>query len=127
MIDYGIDAQAIADAEIPAALRAAMPINHLKFLATLPYYHEEAGYVFVHAGVKPKIKLDHQLERDLLWIREPFLEYRGKFEAIVVHGHTPVQEPEFYRNRINIDTGAHASGHLTALAIGEHGIEVFTT
>jgi serine/threonine protein phosphatase 1 len=35
----------------------------------------------------------------------------------VVHGHTPVEHPEFHSNRINIDTGAWRSGVLTAIAI----------
>jgi serine/threonine protein phosphatase 1 len=32
-----------------------------------------------------------------------------------VHGHTPVLEPEFWPNRVNIDTGAYATGRLTCL------------
>ena len=36
---------------------------------------------------------------------------------MVVHGHTPVPEPEVLANRVNVDTGAFASGRLTALVI----------
>jgi serine/threonine protein phosphatase 1 len=36
---------------------------------------------------------------------------------VVVHGHTPVRSPEVYPNRINIDTGAYATGHLSVLSI----------
>ena len=39
------------------------------------------------------------------------------FEKVVVHGHTPVLEPQFLQNRINIDTGAYATGKLTCLRI----------
>jgi serine/threonine protein phosphatase 1 len=35
----------------------------------------------------------------------------------VVHGHTPVAEPDVRSNRINIDTGAYATGLLTCLTI----------
>jgi serine/threonine protein phosphatase 1 len=34
-----------------------------------------------------------------------------------VHGHTPVVEPDIRKNRINIDTGAVFTGHLTCLVL----------
>ena len=36
---------------------------------------------------------------------------------MIVHGHTPVAEPEVLPNRVNVDTGAFASGRLSALVI----------
>jgi len=38
-----------------------------------------------------------------------------------VHGHTPVERPEVRANRINIDTGAYATGELTCVALEEVG------
>jgi protein phosphatase len=40
-------------------------------------------------------------------------EYRGP--AAVVYGHTPVPEPEWLNNTVNIDTGCVFGGRLTAL------------
>jgi serine/threonine protein phosphatase 1 len=34
-----------------------------------------------------------------------------------VHGHTPAREPDIRHNRINIDTGAYATGRLTCLVL----------
>ncbi|MFL5803130.1 MAG: polynucleotide kinase-phosphatase, partial [Roseiflexaceae bacterium] len=44
-------------------------------------------------------------------------EYRGK--ATVVYGHTPVPEPEWLNQTINIDTGCVFGGRLTALRYPE--------
>jgi protein phosphatase len=44
-------------------------------------------------------------------------EYRGK--AMVVYGHTPIPEPEWLNNTVNIDTGAVFGGRLTALRYPE--------
>jgi len=43
--------------------------------------------------------------------------YRGR--ALVVYGHTPVREPEWIHNTVNIDTGCVYGGRLTALRYPE--------
>ena len=66
--------------------------------------------------------MSNQRAEDLLWIREEFLRYEGSFGKVVVHGHTPVDEPEIRNNRINIDTGAFATGNLTCAVLEEDQI-----
>jgi serine/threonine protein phosphatase 1 len=99
------------------ALRMAMPEDHKKFLSSLPLSLTCGDFFFSHAGARPGIPLETQHERDLLWIRDDFLQYPGHLGKVIVHGHTPVGKPEIYSNRINIDTGAYATGHLTCLVL----------
>ena len=96
-----------------AEWRQQIPSAHLEFMRNLTLRHTAGGYLFVHAGVQPGVPLEEQLAQDLLWIREPFLSYRGDFGAVVVHGHTPIREPVVRPNRVGIDTGAVMGGRLT--------------
>lgn len=99
------------------ALRDRLPAAHRRFLEGLRLTHREGDYVFVHAGVRPGLALDEQVEDDLLWIREPFLDSSEDRSYVVVHGHTPVESPELLFNRINVDTGAVWTGRLTAVVL----------
>lgn len=98
-------------------LRANLPASHLAFLEGLPLYHVEGGYTFVHAGIRPGVALEDQEERDLLWIRNAFLNSHADHGCCVVHGHTITREAEVRPNRIGIDTGAYYTGTLTCLVL----------
>ena len=77
--------------------------------------------------MKPNVELSRQKESDLLWIREEFLSSNDDFGKIIVHGHTPTREIEVGPNRINIDTGAFATGRLTCLVIEGESLSVIDT
>ena len=98
-------------------LARTLPAHHRGFLERLALHHREAGYLFVHAGLRPGVPLDEQDPEDLTWIREPFLSHRGSHGLCVVHGHTPEDTPQDLGNRIGVDTGACFSGILTAVAL----------
>lgn len=100
-----------------AALRERLPARHLEFLQGLRLAHAEGDYFFAHAGVRPGVALADQREEDLIWIRELFLNSTADHGKVVVHGHTIRPGPEVRPNRIGIDTGAYATGHLTCLAL----------
>lgn len=99
------------------AFNRAVPERHLAFLEGLPLKHEEGGYLFVHAGIRPRVALDRQRRHDLLWIRHEFLDSEADHGRVVVHGHSISNEPELLSNRIGIDTGAFMTGCLTALVL----------
>lgn len=109
--------------ELAVALNAQLPDIHRRFLAGLRTSFMCGGYFFTHAGVRPGIPLAHQSDDDLLWIRDEFLLHEEKFERIVVHGHTPVREIDIRPNRINIDTGAYATGRLSCLVLESNRVE----
>ena len=97
-----------------------LPATHLDFYQRLVLKYEIGGYFFVHAGIKPKIKLHLQREEDMLWIREEFINSTLFHDKVIVHGHTVTAEPEHLPNRIGLDTGAYSSGKLTC-AVFENG------
>jgi serine/threonine protein phosphatase 1 len=108
--------------DLAKGLCNAMPESHGRFLAGLQLSYTCGDFFFVHAGVRPGTSLSRQREEDMLWIREDFLLHEEPFEKIIVHGHTPVKEPEVRKNRINIDTGAYATGRLTCLKLEQDKI-----
>ena len=106
-----------------AALKAALPPEHLSFLQGLERYAEFGGYAFVHAGVKAGRSLVKQKDSDLLWIRERFLNSKRRFSHCVVHGHTPADAPFADERRVGIDTGAYATGVLTAARLEGEAVD----
>ena len=128
LLSYGLAPSINPDREEQLALVEALaqkiPNRHRDFFSNLRSKFVCGDFLFVHAGVKPGISLPRQKEEDLLWIREEFLSSDKDFGKFIVHGHTPVSKPDIRPNRINIDTGAYATGTLTLLTI--QGDDMFT-
>jgi serine/threonine protein phosphatase 1 len=104
-------------AELIKELAYRIPPYQRRFFNSLRLRFVCGDFFFVHAGVRPGIPLTQQKEEDMLWIREEFLESEELFSKYIVHGHTPVLQPDIRPNRINIDTGAYATGNLTLLTL----------
>jgi diadenosine tetraphosphatase ApaH/serine/threonine PP2A family protein phosphatase len=118
---YGVAASNVMGEQeaitVARALAQAIPPSHFDFLAWLRTSLAVGRYFICHAGVRPGVVLEEQAEQDLLWIREPFLTSLVDFGKIVVHGHTPTEQPELLQNRINVDTGAFITGRLTCAVL----------
>ena len=112
----GVLDQGSPGAIVDAAL-AAIPAAQLEWLASRPRALHVGDYYFVHAGIRPRRPLGQQTDEDRLWIREPFLSSTARHFAMIVHGHSISLEVERQPNRIGIDTGAYATGRLTALGL----------
>lgn len=104
-----------------------MPAAHRAFLEATRFFHSSGDYYFVHAGVRPDVALEKQEATDQMWIRDDFLSSDADFGKIVVHGHSIVMKPDVQNNRIGIDSGAYATGHLTALKLRGSEQRFFTT
>lgn len=113
--------------DVHASLVSSLPSEHEQFLLQLMPSVRIGRYGFVHAGLRPGVPFDQQVERDLYWIREEFLNDTKPLDVIVVHGHTPVDKPFWDSRRINVDTGAYISGKLTAVRLEENTVAFLST
>jgi serine/threonine protein phosphatase 1 len=104
-------------AAVHAEAREGVPKAHLDFIAALPSLHIAGDCAFVHAGVRPGVALDLQTETDLIWLREPFLSETASHGPLIVHGHTAIDRPRHYGNRLNLDSGAAYGGPLSAVVV----------
>jgi len=103
--------------EVAARLPLIVPERHLAYLAGGENLIQIGNYVFVHAGIRPGRALSEQAVKDLRWIREEFISAEPDWRETIVHGHTISKQIDIGRNRIGIDTGAYASGNLTAIGL----------
>jgi serine/threonine protein phosphatase 1 len=101
-----------------------IPPDHMEFFKALRLYYETEAYIFVHAGLRPKVPLASQESEDLLWIRDKFIYSKYNFGKTVVFGHTPLEKPLVESNKIGIDTGAVYGNALTCVQLPE--LEFFT-
>src|SRR5262249_9486048 len=129
LISYGLrpslNPSQTEQTELARLFKASLPNAHIRFLRQIRTSFSCGDFFFVHSGVRPGVSILHQREEDFLWIRDDFLLHEESFGKIIVHGHTPVPEPQIMSNRINIDTGAYATGRLTCVRI--EGATVATT
>jgi serine/threonine protein phosphatase 1 len=120
---YGVFCQNKPNAKQLIYLRdelvSRMPDDHIKMLRSLKSSFVLGDYFFCHAGIRIGLALSQQTDEFLLWTRNQPNAENGPQEKIIVHGHQPVNEPLIAQFHINVDTGAFATGRLTALKL--HG------
>jgi serine/threonine protein phosphatase 1 len=123
LASYGVDTggarrlPAMALEGVRDVLKQRLPAAHDRFLRSSRLSYVSGDYWFVHAGVRRGIPLEQQEVRDLLWIRSGFADRDEPGESVVVHGHTPVEEPALGRYRINLDTGAVFTNRVACLVL----------
>jgi serine/threonine protein phosphatase 1 len=128
VIPPGNRTDAAAWREARRQLIERMPPQHLDFLNATILVATFGDYVFVHAGVRPDIPLSEQDPADYMSIRKPFLKAKEPLPGkVVVFGHTPFDRPSLRGGKLPLDTGAYATGVLTAARIFEDRIKFIQT
>jgi serine/threonine protein phosphatase 1 len=122
LVSYDVDCSpnTTSEAELTGirdAFLERIPQTHLAVLNSMAQSATVGDYYFVHAGARPGVPLAKLQERDALWIRDGFADRDEPFEKIVVHGHSPVNDVFVGKHRINLDTGAYATGKLTCIVL----------
>ena len=94
-----------------------IPPDHMDFFKSLRLFYETEEFIFVHAGLRPRVPLESQKPQDLLWIRDKFVSTKYDFGKRVIFGHTPLKKPLVEPNKIGIDTGAVYGNALTCVQL----------
>jgi serine/threonine protein phosphatase 1 len=120
LMSYGVSPEEYDHAdlgELTRLMQAHIPETHMRFLDRFRKWYVNGDYLFVHAGIRPGLPLEQQKESDLRWIRREFIESKQDHGRMIIHGHSICEEIDEQSNRIGIDTGAYASGRLTAIGL----------
>lgn len=120
LLSYGVsekEYRGLGFEELLELIQQKVPASHVAFLSAFENMIEVGDYLFVHAGLRPGVPIEDQKTSDLCWIRDEFLSHRDSFGKMVIHGHSITEEIDERPNRIGIDTGAFASGRLTAIGL----------
>jgi len=110
----------------------AVPAEHLDFINSLPYYHEDDYAIYVHAGLELEKHPRDTAPQALLWMRDMdfYKNYNGK---PCIFGHTPtpllplrgrVGRHGIYisHSAIGIDTGYSVSSPLSCLSLPDFSL-----
>lgn len=121
----GVTESSGTDAIVKAAehLRDAMGDDLITWMRTLPTRWQSGNVAIVHAGADPVMAIEDQTTRSLHWGHPDFEKKQRDDGVWVVHGHTIVDAAHATNGRIAIDTGAYATGVLTAALIDENGVQ----
>lgn len=101
-----------------------IPREHLRLLCEAKIYFIAGDYLFVHGGVKPGMPIEEQSADTMLWIREEFLAVDKSCDYVVVHGHSAKEDAHNLPWRIGVDTGAYATGVLSAVRLSGRDREI---
>lgn len=127
LLSYGIAAKEVDSELTRQEFFDRIPQAHLRFFANLQISFRSGDYLFVHAGIRPRVPLERQDPHDMMWIREEFLRHKGPLGVVVVHGHSITLKPEFLSERIGIDTGAYATNVLSCVVLDGSSRAILST
>jgi Calcineurin-like phosphoesterase len=112
--------------QIAHELRVAMGGDLIDWLRSRPLFWRSGNVAVVHAGADPSVPIEAQSTRNLIWGHSDFGESTRPDGVWIVHGHRIVEEAVCKNGIISIDTGAYATGRLTAVSIDNGTVEFIT-
>jgi serine/threonine protein phosphatase 1 len=120
LLSYGFSEEEVESgsySDLVKLMAQRIPADHVAFLDAATDYVQIGDYLFVHAGLRPGVPLEQQCAHEMRWIRKEFTNSSRDHGGVVVHGHTVSEEVELRPNRIGVDTGAYATGRLSAIGL----------
>ncbi|WP_083392626.1 metallophosphoesterase [Rhodobacter xanthinilyticus] len=120
----GARPEAGARAQIRDALRAALGEGTEAWLRGLPRAWQSGNLLVTHAGADPRRPLPLQEPQALTWGHEDFGRRPRTDGLWVAHGHVIVERARVEAGVISVDTGAFATGRLSAVVITPAGARV---
>jgi len=120
LLSYGIPREEVVSAprrRLTQLVESYVPIEHIELIEGLLLYVDTPRALLVHAGIAEGVPLEQQRVETFTGYRDKFAATYDDFGRIVVHGHMIRSEPLLMPHRIAIDTGAYATGRLTAVRL----------
>lgn len=108
-------------------LALAMGDDVIEWLRHRPAIWSNGNVHVTHAGADPDRSIQAQSEKSLIWGHKQFADKSRNDGQWIVHGHVIVDQPKAALGRIAIDTGAYATGHLTAALIADGAVRFLST
>ncbi|QFT48696.1 Serine/threonine-protein phosphatase 2 (plasmid) [Roseivivax sp. THAF40] len=99
----------------------------IDWVRELPLIRWSGNIAVLHAGADPAVPIEDNPARTLIWGHPDFMTTPRQDGWWIAHGHTIVDEAVVADGRISLDTGAYATGRLTAAVITPDGIELVST
>jgi serine/threonine protein phosphatase 1 len=108
-------------------LEACLGPEMIGWLRALPTQWHSGNVHVVHASADPKMPMNTQERRVLIWGHPDFATTNRSDGQWVVYGHTIHEQPNAQHGRIAVDTGAFATGRLTAAHITTDNVAFIQT
>lgn len=119
------DAEELQD--VADRLTDALGPDLLDWLLRLETSWTSGNITVVHAAADPDVALEDQSRETLLWGHPEFRRKARQDGRWVLHGHTIVDAPSADAGVISVDTGAYATGRLSAALLRTDSVDFIST
>ena len=131
LASFGVPGPNAARARGPEQVRddlaAALGDARIAWLRDRPLTWASGNLLVTHAGADPARAPDDQRAHDLLWGTPAFMAAPRTDDIWVAYGHVIQDAAHAEAGRIAVDTGAFATGLLTAAILGDGPVRFLTT